>query len=198
MTYDENNFYHNSKCHTLLLKEKTYYTYKSILPIINSSLFWFYLSNTGNILRGGYIGVKRKVLEPFSIPHFESINTNQFELFTDSMLKGKAQLQSISNKLTNYIQSQYKIEKLTKKLENWYELEFAEFIKELNKAIKKAGGEKLSKTDEFEWLELFENKKVETQKLKAEITKTDKEIDQMVYELYGLTEEEIKIVEGAV
>lgn len=33
--------------------------------------------------------------------------------------------------------------------------------------------------------------------LKKEIDKTDKEIDQMVYELYGLTEEEIKIVEEA-
>ena len=32
--------------------------------------------------------------------------------------------------------------------------------------------------------------------LKAEIDKTDKEIDAMVYALYELTEEEIKIVEG--
>jgi hypothetical protein len=32
--------------------------------------------------------------------------------------------------------------------------------------------------------------------LKSEIDKTDKEIDRMVYELYGLTEEEVKIVEG--
>jgi type II restriction/modification system DNA methylase subunit YeeA len=31
---------------------------------------------------------------------------------------------------------------------------------------------------------------------KNEIDKTDKEIDQMVYQLYGLTDEEIKIVEG--
>jgi type II restriction/modification system DNA methylase subunit YeeA len=32
--------------------------------------------------------------------------------------------------------------------------------------------------------------------LKSEIDKTDKEIDPMVYELYELTEEEIRIVEG--
>ena len=46
-------------------------------------------------------------------------------------------------------------------------------------------------------MELFETKKTEAQTIKAEIEKTDKEIDQMVYELYGLTEEEIKIVEGS-
>ena len=40
-------------------------------------------------------------------------------------------------------------------------------------------------------LEVFETKKT-----KLSLDKTDKEIDQMVYELYGLTEEEIKIVEN--
>jgi hypothetical protein len=38
--------------------------------------------------------------------------------------------------------------------------------------------------------------KSEINQLQTEIEKTDKEIDQMVYKLYGLTEEEIKIVEG--
>jgi hypothetical protein len=33
--------------------------------------------------------------------------------------------------------------------------------------------------------------------LKAKIETTDKEIDRMVYALYGLTEEEIRIVEGS-
>ena len=33
------------------------------------------------------------------------------------------------------------------------------------------------------------------QKIKDEITKTDKKIDEEVYKLYGLTEEEKKIVE---
>lgn len=33
-------------------------------------------------------------------------------------------------------------------------------------------------------------------KLKSEIEKTDKKIDEEVYKLYGLTPEEIKTVEG--
>jgi type II restriction/modification system DNA methylase subunit YeeA len=32
--------------------------------------------------------------------------------------------------------------------------------------------------------------------IQKEINETDKEIDQMVYKLYNLTEDEIKIVEG--
>ena len=33
--------------------------------------------------------------------------------------------------------------------------------------------------------------------LERQITATDTQIDRLVYELYGLTEDEIKIVEGA-
>ena len=38
----------------------------------------------------------------------------------------------------------------------------------------------------------------ESQELEREITRTDKEIDNLVYDLYGLTEEERKIVEGSI
>jgi len=84
------------------------------------------------------------------------------------------------------------------KLQNWYALDFSDFIEEINPSIKKSGQEKLSKSSKMDWMDIFETKKSEVQKLKLKIEKTDKEIDQMVYELYGLTEEEIKIVEESV
>lgn len=37
----------------------------------------------------------------------------------------------------------------------------------------------------------------DTTLLQRQITATDKQIDQLVYQLYGLTEEEIALVEGA-
>jgi hypothetical protein len=53
----------------------------------------------------------------------------------------------------------------------------------------------LTKKDEFEWMELFEENKMKVLELKTQIDQTDREIDRMVYALYGLTEEEIAIVE---
>jgi hypothetical protein len=44
-------------------------------------------------------------------------------------------------------------------------------------------------------MDLFEENKKKAQELKAEIDRTDKEIDNMVYELYGLTKEEVAIIE---
>lgn len=45
-------------------------------------------------------------------------------------------------------------------------------------------------------MEVFEEQKEKATLHKSEINMFEKEIDQMVYELYVLTEAEIKIVEG--
>lgn len=63
---------------------------------------------------------------------------------------------------------------------------------------RKNGGEKLTKLDEMEWMEVFEAKKSEVEKLKAKIEKIDDKIDEMVFELYGLSEAEIAVVKGEV
>lgn len=47
-----------------------------------------------------------------------------------------------------------------------------------------------------DWSALFENDKKVVLELKAEIAKTDKEIDAMVYALYELSADEIGIVEA--
>ena len=48
----------------------------------------------------------------------------------------------------------------------------------------------------LEWLEVFEETKKSLQEIQSQIATTDKEINTLVYKLYDLTEEEIKIVEG--
>lgn len=47
-----------------------------------------------------------------------------------------------------------------------------------------------------EWMQHFENEKAKAKAIQTVIDTTDKEIDQMIYQLYGLTEDEIKIVKG--
>ncbi|HEA31415.1 MAG TPA: hypothetical protein ENH91_15715 [Leeuwenhoekiella sp.] len=73
-------------------------------------------------------------------------------------------------------------------------------IKKENSARRKADQSEiatLTKKDEFDWMELFEENKQKAVQLQQKITQTEQEIDQMVYELYGLTEEEIQIVENS-
>lgn len=79
---------------------------------------------------------------------------------------------------------------MPKKLQEWYLISYGDFIKELEK--KKV---KLSLSQKAEWEDYFLLESKKALALKTDIDTTDKEIDQMVYELYGLTKEEIEIVE---
>jgi hypothetical protein len=54
----------------------------------------------------------------------------------------------------------------------------------------------LSLKQQDEWEEYFTEYKTECSNFVQQIAETDKEIDRMVYELYGLTEEEIEIIEN--
>lgn len=69
----------------------------------------------------------------------------------------------------------------------------------LNKYLQGLDSEKvvLSLPEEAAWMPYFNEQKEKAMALKTSINQTDQEIDQMVYELYGLTAEEIAIVEEA-
>ena len=81
---------------------------------------------------------------------------------------------------------------IAKKLQNWYLLSYSDFIKELTKQKVK-----LSLSQEAEWEEYFTQEATKVLAIKNKIDSTDKAIDSMVYELYGLTSEEIAIVESS-
>ena len=176
---------------------------KSLLGILNSSLVKTYLTSICVKARGGYLRLKSQYVLKIPIPiNYENDDLNNLVTRVLNEVGNYVKIQSTFSK---YLQSQSQLEKLPKKLQNWHELAFGDFIKELNKAIKKENKERvkaeqepiatLTKLQEMEWMEVFETKKAEALALKAEIDRTDREIDRMVYELYNLTEEEIQIVE---
>jgi hypothetical protein len=167
---------------------------KALLCVLNSKIVWEFLKSICVVRSGGYIEVKPQYFEQIPIPELK--NEKQFESKANGVIGFVNDFQHLDSRFQNYISTKFQIEKPTRKLENWHKLDFADFIKELNKAIKKVGGTALTKKDEFEWLELFEDNKKKAQALQIQIAQTEKEIDQMVYELYGLTEEEIAIVEA--
>lgn len=163
-----------------------------LLTLINSKLLsWFnkMTSPKGNRLTFPkiLIGDIRK-LPVINISH--EMQTVFIEK-ADSMLILNKELQMYSEKFLKTLQRKFSLEILPKKLLDWYQLSYAEFIKELTKQKLR-----LSLNQEVEWEDYFnaEAKKVLT--LKTEIDSTDKEIDYMVYELYDLTAEEIQIVEN--
>ncbi len=168
---------------------------KALLCVLNSKIVWEFLKSICVVRSGGYIEVKPQYFEQIPIPEIKS--EAELETKANVIIDFVNNFQNLALRFQNYILSQFQIEKLSRKLDNWHELDFADFIKELNKAIKKEGGTQLTKKDEFEWLELFEDNKKKAQELQTQIIQTEKQIDYMVYELYGLTDDEIDIIENS-
>ena len=49
----------------------------------------------------------------------------------------------------------------------------------------------------MEWMDIFESKKLDIQRLKSEINDLDKDLDHIIYSIYDLSDEEIVIVENS-
>ena len=107
------------------------------------------------------------------------------------MLTLHQELQDKAQKFQRNLKREFNLEDLPKKLQEWYMLSFADFLKELEK--KKV---KLSLKQKSEWENYFLQEANETLSIKTKIDRTDQEVDRMVYELYGLSEEEIAVVEN--
>jgi hypothetical protein len=84
---------------------------------------------------------------------------------------------SIKSNLLILLEQHFSFLKFSTKLQNWPELEFKDFLKELQKAKVK-----LTLAEEAEWLQYFNEQKQKAQTLKTEIDLIDREIDRMVYE----------------
>ena len=189
--YTEKSLYFTQIGFGIISKNKSI-SNKYILVILNSLLINFYHKYM-------YLDLEKDLFQKILIANCKKLPIKEISLQeqqpfiekADKMLFLNKNLQEISQKFQRLLTRKFELEKLTTKLQDWYFLDFLEFIKELKKAKIK-----LSLKDEMEWEEIFLEKKEEAEKVKNEIEITDKEIDGMVYELYGLSEEEIKIIEG--
>ena len=136
--------------------------------------------------------IKINQLETIPIPdltdsQFSTINS-QLTSLADKMLTLNETLQKKSTNFLKVVKQTFALEKISTKLETFYNLDFDGFLKELK--------QKVTPKTKLEWLEVFEETKKSLQEIQSQIAATDKEINALVYKLYDLTDEEIKIVEG--
>jgi hypothetical protein len=161
----------------------------TILAQLNSKLFdYFHKAKTSGENKafaqftGEYIESFPCCLNPNYNSKFDEL-ANKIAILTKELIES-------SQKFQRMLQRKFALEDLPVKLQNWHTLSYGEFVKELSK--KKV---KLTLAQEAEWEEYFTAEREKALLLKKQIDETDRSIDRMVYQLYGLTEEEIKIVE---
>jgi hypothetical protein len=140
MTLCQPGLYHNTKVYSIVPGRHRTEHALYWLGVLNSRLAWWFVSNTGYVLRGGYYAFTTDYLGPFPVP-----------TVSPSRKADKARHDKM--------------------------VELVERMLDLHKQLPKA------KTPH------------EQESLTRTIAATDNRIDALVYELYGLTEEEVGIVE---
>lgn len=164
---------------------------KYFLTLLNSKVLEFYFRSIGSVLGKKGYRLKRQYVHELPIKQISPSDQKPFIEKADEMLNLNKEFYEKKNKSLNRIK-ELGVEKISKKLENFFLLNFEEFVNELSKQKIK-----LNLKQKDEWEDYFDKYKKELSLLRENIDSTDKEIDQMVYALYGLDEKEIKVVEDS-
>ena len=69
----DGRYYSTTKVYGYVKKKDIPISYPFLLGILNSVVFWFFIQNTGYVLRGGYYTFKTNYVAPFPFPDFESL-----------------------------------------------------------------------------------------------------------------------------
>lgn len=192
-TYTEDIYLYNRSNIAILEKNNSNISLKYILALLNSTLIsYYFVKNTAKSVRKLFPKIILNDLRKFPIKKITLTAQQTFIEKTEKLLILNIYLQEQSSKFQRSLQRKFTIVDLPKKLQEWYLPTFAGFIKELSKVKIK-----LTLSEEAEWEEYFNAESKKALAILADIESIDKEIDQMVYKLYELTEEEIRIVESS-
>jgi hypothetical protein len=132
-------------------------------------------------------------LKKIPIPEIPIEEQKTFIEKTDEMILLNNSLIDEINGFKDWLQRNYHLEKFSQKLDKYYELSFDDFLGELKKKKIDTKQRKIQELLKNE----FEESISKINPLLQEIKETDEEINQMVYDLYGLTKKEIEVIKDS-
>jgi hypothetical protein len=162
-----------------------------VLCWLNSKLYnyMFECFFDGLRMSGGYLLYSSPNLRNTYIKPIPLESQQPFISLADTMLSLNSQLQEKRSRFLRRLTDNFEGVKITTALQQFDTMDFKGLMAELKKQKIK-----LSLSQQDEWEDYFNQRVAECQDLSAQIKATDTEIDKRVFDLYGLTEEERKIV----
>jgi hypothetical protein len=192
---DASGFYSNDKTSIIGVDDK------ALIAVLNSKATDFFMHSIAATKQGGFYEYKPMYLVQLPIPPFATRGLSPLlSSHVETMITTNKNLADLRKRVLTMLLTKTGIQKASTKLQEWDALTWAELEAEINKGLKplatKGEKSKLSLNDQEELLTYFEQKKAEAERLKTTLATTDRAIDALVYGLYGLTAEEIRVVEG--
>lgn len=162
---------------------------KVILGLINSRLLnWKFQHDNFHMV--GKPLAETKIIYISRLPIIYPNDTSEYVSIVDYLLvENQKKYDKIKN-FVEFIDNSYMPQKITNKLWEFYKINYDVFIKELKKQKVK-----LSETMKFELFSLFNKQKKEIEYIENNILKMENRLNRLIYNLYGLTDEEIKRID---
>jgi len=190
-SYANQPFYFTHHGFAIIPKNKDSLSVKYILGLINSKLVNFYHTYK-------FLDVEKRLFQKvlienckrFPIKVIDAKHQEPFINKVDAMILLVAKLEIGTQLFFDFLKAKFKGIIINKKIENWWQLNFSDFLKELKKQ-----GIVFTLVEQAEWLQYFEKEMQNMKVIHDSKESLDKELDEMVYELYELTVDEINTIE---
>ena len=159
-----------------------------LLVLLNSKYANYLLDS----IRGsGNIDVNPEYIRNIPVPLISPESQQPLVALADTMLSLNLQLQGKRTKFLRSLNDNFEGVKITTALQQFDTMDFKELMAELKKQKIH-----IPVKEQEEWKDYFNERVAECRDLSAQIKTTDEEIDNRVFDLYGLTPEEREIVMG--
>jgi hypothetical protein len=168
----------------------------ALVAYLNSKLAWFFLSSVTNIARGGYLRLRTEFVEQTPIPprkKGERSELARLGAHCAAIASRRFEIQSIvQHRICDLATSEPA--KLSRKLYEWWTLDFAAFRDEIQRVFR----DEIPVKERGEWESYLAKNAADVRALDAKIEKAEREIDAIVYRLFDLTPEEITLLEASI
>ncbi len=170
---------------------KSSFAYNYILGILNSTLIRYYFDKNCK-KKGSIIEFSMDPMNKVPIPNVEKVLQERIIKFVDLIIPLTQSYQTKLDMIAEFVLSEYHIKVTQDLVDEFQHFGWNEFMGIIEK--QKLDLQVAEKEELFTW---FKSKQKELQVLLTEINSLDNQINQEVYNLYGLTDEEIRVVESS-
>jgi very-short-patch-repair endonuclease/type I restriction-modification system DNA methylase subunit len=165
---------------TVIFGNNDNYNLKYVLALLNSKVLNFRYKSIGKQTGNGIFEYFENQISQLPIVPADQEKQNEIAELIDKIISIKQSKGIQINKTLKFIESNFKLKEISTNLKKFYDLDFSEFILELEKQKVEL---KLKQKEELQ--EYFENKKNEVLKLQKEIEKEIEKIEIEIEKLYG-------------
>ncbi len=187
-TFEKDGFFSNDKSY--FIPNATF----DLLALLNSKVAWSFIKSISPAVRGGFHELRVQYVEKLPIPEIDPksrLKLVKFAQVSTEAAKQRIEVQSgFRRRVINDLAPPDR-QKLTGKHESFWTLDFAAFRAEVTKAFKN----EIPVKDRDGWEKYLAEKSAEVVELTAQIEAAEREIDAIVYKLFDLTPDEIKLLE---